>query len=128
MKRDMELCRKILLSIEDQYMDVALYNLEIPQYSMEQVAYHCQILYEAGLVNNYNAQYGNNHMYLFAVGALTWEGHDFLDKIREDTVWNRTKNVITEKGLPMILDVVKEVSAAIITSMTEGAIKAMRNQ
>nr|MBW8204273.1 DUF2513 domain-containing protein [Streptococcus oralis] len=22
---------------------------------------------------------------------MTWEGHDFLDKIRENTMWNRTK-------------------------------------
>ncbi|WP_071838054.1 DUF2513 domain-containing protein [Veillonella montpellierensis] len=27
-------------------------------------------------------------MTLFSVGSLTWEGHDFLDTIREDTMWN----------------------------------------
>ena len=63
----------------------------------------------------------------FIVGELTWEGHDFLEKIRQDTVWNKTKEVITQKGLPMILDVVKEVSATVIASMTEGAIKALKN-
>ncbi|WP_198921654.1 DUF2513 domain-containing protein [Streptococcus oralis] len=27
---------------------------------------------------------------------MTWEGHDFLDKIRENTMWNRTKTNIKE--------------------------------
>ena len=62
----------------------------------------------------------------FCVGALTWEGHEYLDKIRQDTVWNKTKDVITQKGLPMAVDVIKEVATAIISSMTEGAIKAMK--
>ncbi len=62
------------------------------------------------------------------LGSLTWAGHDFLEKIREDTVWNHTKEVITKKGLPMVVDVIKQVSAALITSMTEGAIKAIMDK
>ena len=50
----------------------------------------------------------------FLVGNLTWEGYDFLEKIRQDTVWNRTKDLITQKGLPMALEVVKDVSSTII--------------
>ncbi|MGI6337404.1 MAG: DUF2513 domain-containing protein [Eubacteriales bacterium] len=28
---------------------------------------------------------------VFTVGGLTWNGCEYLDKIREDTVWNKTK-------------------------------------
>ena len=121
----MELCRKILFAIEEKYVDVMIYNLQIPEYSMEQVAYHCNILYEAGFIRACSIQCASDHIELFAVGGLTWEGHDFLDKIRHDTIWNNTKNVIVKQGLPMILDVIKQVSQSIVTSMTEGAIKAM---
>ena len=38
MKRDMELCRKILFAIEEEYEDVAIYNLSIDGYTMKQVA------------------------------------------------------------------------------------------
>ena len=127
MKRDMELCRKILFAIEEQYVDTAIFNLKIEDYSIEQIAYHCKLLYEADLISDYKAQYADDHIYLFAVGSLTWEGHDFLDKIREDTIWNRTKDVIVKKGLPMVMDVVKEVSKSIITSMTQGAIDSIMN-
>lgn len=125
MKRDMDLCRAILFTIEEEFVDIALYDLQIPEYTMEQVAYHCKILHDAGLIANYKAQYADNHVAWFSVGSLTWEGHDFLDKIRQDTIWNKTKEVITKQGLPMVIDVVKQVAQSIITSMTEGAIKAM---
>ena len=128
MKRDMDLCRSILFEIEEKYVDVALFNLQIPEFTMEQVAYHCKILHDAGLISAYDARFSDNHIDFFAVGSLTWEGHEFLDKIRQDTIWNRTKEVITKQGLPMAIDVVKQVTQSIVTSMTEGTVKAMLNQ
>jgi len=47
---------------------------------------------------------------------LTWEGHDFLDKIRENTMWNRTKTNIKENALPMTLEVIKSVATSFINS------------
>ena len=125
MKRDMELCRKVLFAIEEQYVDTAIYGLNIEGYTIEQVAYHCKILYDAGLISDYEAEFADNQIWYFAVGPLTWDGHEFLDKIREDTIWNKTKDIITKKGLPMVLDVVKDIAQAVITSMTKGAIEAM---
>lgn len=126
MKRDMDLCRKILFAIEEQYVDVALYNIGIEGYSMEEVAYHCKILRDAKLISDYGAQYASNQIYSFGVGSLTWEGHEFLDKIREDTIWNKTKGVINGKLLPMTLDVVKEVATSIISVAVQGAIKGIQ--
>lgn len=78
----MDLCRKILFKIEELYIDTTLLNLQLENYDNLQIAYHCKILNEAGLINSYNAQYTDNLLYFFSVGSLTWEGHDFLDKIR----------------------------------------------
>ena len=64
-------------------------------------------------------------MPIFDVGSLAWKGHDFLDKIREDTVWKKTKQVIAQKGLPMILGVIKDVSTIIISSAAEEAMTAI---
>lgn len=128
MKRDMELVRKILFAIEEQYVDTALCYLEIEGFSVEEVAYHCKILHEAGLVSSYKAKYADGHIIFFSVGSLTWDGCEFLDKIRSDTVWDKTKDVVKKKGLPLVLDVVKEVASAVISSMTEGAIRAAMQQ
>lgn len=120
MKRDMDLVRKILLEIEKQYVSTALYNLEIDGYDKETIAYHCKIIYEAGLISDYNAQYASDSIHDFGVGPLTWEGHDHLDKVRNNSIWEKTKEVITKKGLPLIFDTIKTVSTAIITATVEG--------
>lgn len=120
MKRDMELIRKILFKIEDTVDNVAEYNLEIEGYTLDQVAYHCSILHEGGYIHAYKGNYAGDGLYSFGVGRLTWEGHEFLDKIREDTIWSKTKDTIVEKGLPFVFDIVKSVSTEIITGVVKG--------
>jgi hypothetical protein len=43
MKRDMELIRKILFAIEEQYVDTAIF-LEIDNYNLMTVGEHCKLL------------------------------------------------------------------------------------
>ena len=120
MKRDMDLIREILLKIEEEYISTALYDLKIDGYDKETIAYHCKIMHDEGLIFDYKANYAGNMLYSFGVGGLTWEGNDFLDKIRDNTVWNKTKTVIKEKGLPLIIDTIKTIASAFITSAAEG--------
>jgi hypothetical protein len=125
MKRDMEVIRKVLLAIEEQYVDVAIYNLKVDDLDMKIIAYHCKLLYDAEYISDYKAQFAENEIYAFGVGSLTWEGHEFLDQIRNDTIWDKTKETITKNGLPMVIDVVKDVATSVISEMTSAAIKGM---
>lgn len=123
MKRNMDLCRLILFKIEAEYKSTALYNLSIDGYDIETVAYHCKLLFNAGLLESYKPTYGDNRIYAFSVGSLTWERHDFLDKIRENTIWNRTKKKIKENALPFTIEVIKSVATAIINKRLEGLLQ-----
>lgn len=120
MKRDMDLVRLILLEIEDKYSSTAIYDLAVDGYDTETVAYHCKILYEAGLISDYKAQYADNEIYVFGVGSLTWGGNDFLEKIRDDSQWKKVKETITQKGLPLAIDTIKSVANALISATVEG--------
>ena len=124
LKRDMELVRKILFIIEEKYIDVTLLNsdIQIKGYDMEAIGYHCSILNDAGLISSYKGYYASNKLYSFGVGRLTWEGHELLDKIRSDTVWKRTKDAIIKKGIPFVLDAIKEIATAITAEMIKKAI------
>ena len=120
MKRDMDLIRKIMLKIEEEYRSSAIINLSIDGYDRETVAYHCRILNDAGFVSDYEGRYASDQLYMFWVGPLTWEGNDFLDKIRDDGIWHKTKEVITKKGLPLIVDTIKTIANSFITAAAEG--------
>jgi len=120
MKRDMDLVRLILLEIEKEYVSTAIYNLSVDGYDMATVAYHCKILHEEGLIFDYKAQYAGDEIYMFGVGSLTWEGNDFLDKVRDDSQWKKVKDTIIKKGLPLILETIKTIANAFVTAAAEG--------
>ncbi|MGO5139788.1 DUF2513 domain-containing protein [Streptococcus alactolyticus] len=122
MKRDMDLCRLILFKIEDEFKSIALLNLQIEGYDMEVIAYHCDLLFEAGLIKSYNPTFADDSLYAFSVGPLTWEGHNFLDKVREDTLWNKTKKVAKEEALPLTLDVIKTIATSLINNVLSGVV------
>jgi len=117
MKRDMELIRKILLTIEEQYIDTALYNIKIEGYDLKTIAYHCDIMHEAGIISDYGASYAEDELYSFGVGHLTWQGHEFLDAAKNDTVWNKAMTVVKEKGGSVTLDIMKELLGQLMTSL-----------
>jgi len=117
MKCDMDLVRLILLEIEKEYRSTAIYNLTIEGYDIETVAYHCKIIYEAGLITDYKAQYASNKIYGFGVGSLTWDGNDFLEKIRDNSQWGKIKDTINQKGLPMVIDTIKSIANAILNNL-----------
>lgn len=97
----------ILFKIETKYRSIALYNLNIDGFDLDTVAYHCKILADACLLDSYEPTYGDDRIYAFSVGSLTWAGHDFLDKIRENTLWNRTKDNASPMSLEVIVIIIK---------------------
>ena len=121
MNRDMDLVRLILLEIEKEYHNSEVVNLSIEGYDFETIAYHCSILHEAGYISSYRASYAwGCDLVSFRVGGLTWSGHDYLDKVRDDSLWGKTKETIKNKGLPLIFYTIKTIANAFITAATEG--------
>ena len=127
MERNMDLVRLILLKIEKEYVSTDIINLSIVGYTQEQVAYHCNIMAQENLLTHYKPKYGDGKLWLFMVGHLTWEGHDFLDKIRDDSVRGKVKNTAKKKGIPLLIDTIKSIANAFISSAVEGATKAIIN-
>lgn len=125
MKRDMDLVRKILFCIEDEYTaGKRLIQINIDDYDSATIFEHCKLAYQAGLIQDFRDASTLSYSSCM-VGNLTNAGYDLLDKIREDTTWNRTKTFIKEKGLPMVIETVKTVANTLISSATEGAISAL---
>lgn len=110
MKRDMELIRKILFYIEEKHEDVALPNIKIEGYEQKTVAYHCDLLYQAKLVSDYHCQFGDNTIYFFSVGGLTWDGQNYLEIFRDEKIWEKTTNEVEVKKLPKTIEFFAKVA------------------
>ena len=122
MKRDMDLIRKVLFALEGREADIGD-TLSIEGYSMAEVAYHCSLLHDAGYVRGYKGFYASNELHYFGVGSLTWDGVEYLEKIRNENVWKKTKEIIIGKGLPLGIDVIKSVASSVISEMIRNALQ-----
>ncbi|MDM5193041.1 DUF2513 domain-containing protein [Bacillus hominis] len=117
MKRDRDLIRRLLVLIEEQ--DINSYVLEIPDDIDVNVAvYHLRLLEQAGFTEN-SIQYGGNTAECIS-SSLTWDGHEFLEAIRNDTVWNKLKQTIAEKGGNIPFEVMKALAIKTATTVFLG--------
>ncbi len=126
MKRDMELIRKILFYIEENYIpgERWLQDINISGYNQATIMEHILLVHEAGFIQNIkdvSTMSGTEYW----VSNLSSAGYDFLDKIRNDTIWNKTKETIKEKGLPMLITTIGTVASAFVSAATEGAVAAL---
>ena len=98
MKRDIDLVRDILLSIEDgkDADGRGFMRLNIPGRSREEVSYHVGLLYEAGLVEAANSSTLDG--YEWQPKRLTWRGRQFLDSARDESSWERAKKELRKTG------------------------------
>ncbi len=116
MKRDVELIRKILFYIEENYKPMEQFmNVSIEGYDISLVKEHCLLAYEAGLIRK--AEIGKTFC---MASSLTNAGFDFLDSIREESIWTKTKNVAKKKGIPLLIDTIKAIANSFITAATQG--------
>lgn len=79
-------------------------------YDKHETYYHMQLLEDAGFIEPAGNQSGMERSGIYAVIRVTNTGHDFIDAIREDNIWNKTK----QKAGTYSLEIIKEVATSII--------------
>jgi len=113
MKRDFQLIRKLLLEIESHSNGLNPIELiDTKNYTNEQIQYHLVLLHEAGLIVAHDVT-DRTGLDLIPI-RLTWEGHEFLDDARNDTIWNKTLHDIGEVTESIALPLLRELLTAAI--------------
>ncbi|MHA6159517.1 DUF2513 domain-containing protein [Pseudomonas sichuanensis] len=115
MKRDMDLLRLLLLKLETAHEDghgIWHYKKDdvvIDGYTWMQIVYHYELAVESGLVD----QGGRGVMNGFLFRRLTWSGHDFIDAVRDDEIWKRTRQGVSAAG-GFSIDLLKDLAKGFI--------------
>ncbi|MCC7484568.1 MAG: DUF2513 domain-containing protein [Burkholderiales bacterium] len=119
MQRNWDVIRKILLKVEAlPTIDSAVDSDSIEGVAAEVAAYHMVLMEEAGLIEGGGRPPGavGGAAYRFAT-RLTWAGHELIDQIRRDTIWNRVKTLARDKGLELSVDVVRTLVKSVIEEL-----------
>ena len=116
MKRDWDLIRRIMLDVEElPTPDSQLGSDEIQYSNEETVAYHMRLLLDAKLIKGgCREALGPNWCY---ATSLTWAGHEFIDQIRRNSVWNRIKASIQKEGIDLSIDAIRIAAHTIIDGL-----------
>jgi hypothetical protein len=92
MKRNWDTIREILTKLEETTVKQGALRLSnFPSERAADVSYHMELLIEVGLVTGQMSKTISREPQDFFALRLTWEGHEFLDAVRSDTVWQKTK-------------------------------------
>ena len=91
MKRDIDLVRHILLFIEQHEHGTAPRDMAIDGYTEEQIGYHVHLMGQAGLLKVADVTSFSSTSPEAIPISMLWDGHDFLDAARSETIWNRAK-------------------------------------
>ena len=120
MKRDMDLIRALLLKLEaigSSHKVMAFTaddeEIAIEGYDEEQIAYHLMLLNEAGLIDSGGVRSGRFASGEFSFRRLTWNGHEFLDSVRDPEVWRMTKAGAAKVG-GWTFGLIKDLATAVI--------------
>src|SRR6056297_716450 len=108
MKRDIDLIKEILLQMEESGNPLQPVKIDIENRSQNEVSYHIKLLHQAGLIEAENVS-GTDSFKWIPI-SLTWHGHEFLDAIRNDTVWTKLKAKISEHGGNIPFQLLKELA------------------
>ena len=98
MKRDMDLCRKILIEVEKWPTTLAPNQVAIAGYSADTVHYNAWLLAEEGLIEGLDLTGDGDAVHRYAPSCLTYKGHDFLEHARNDTLWERATDRLASLG------------------------------
>lgn len=119
MELNVDCMRAIMLEIEKQPLNSTLrpktLKESLPDFESDDIDYAILKLNEAGFINATIPHYDNGYCIL-SIESLTYNGHQFLETIRDNKVWRKTKNICGKIG-SFAIDVITKVASGVISDL-----------
>jgi hypothetical protein len=119
-KQDWTIIRAILLRLEAApTANTALRSTELAEFAEQEVAYNMRLLRDAKYIDAVisNSSMGDGQILLAVARSMTHEGHELLNTIRSNTVWERVQDKFKSSGVEMTFDLVLLAGKKIAESM-----------
>ncbi|AKP66320.1 MULTISPECIES: DUF2513 domain-containing protein [Companilactobacillus] len=122
MRLNQDCVRDVMLYIEDKavfgkflFLDEFLEASELSNYEKDTIKYVLAKLDETNYLKS-SIQWVNGDIYSFSTGMITWNGHKFLDTIRDNKVWSKTKS-ITKDFASVSISLIENIGSKVIAEM-----------
>ncbi|MCL4301592.1 MAG: DUF2513 domain-containing protein [Anaerolineae bacterium] len=101
--RDMDLVRKILFELEKMLPGEVFEFDSLKEVPSAQINYHLELMSDNNLVRLYDKMRDS------ASVRLMWEGHEFLEAVRDDKRWEKIKAEMSKSG-GFVFEIAKSVA------------------
>ena len=119
MKLDIECVRDVLLEFEQLPLGAhTVYSFPnaLAKYGIDNVDYTIAKLTEANYISAEVTRLTNGTYDFYGIYDITFEGHQFLEKIRDNKIWSKTKKVASNVG-SRALDVIAQIASTTISEI-----------
>lgn len=125
MKLNHDCIRDLLLFLEEYLTNDNYYLLDpysftrtvyLNGFDNSDVLYSCEKLFEAGYVNGKIRNFVDITIPEIKITSISWEGHKFLNNIRDDKIWKDTKSILSQFKTVSI-SFISDVAAQIISKL-----------
>lgn len=101
MKRNWELIRQILFEVESLPAGESAQILQIEEIDQATITEHIRLLVDKGLLIGklFDTYSGSS----YSITGVSWEGYDFLENARNDTIWKKVMAESKSKGTSMTM-------------------------
>lgn len=92
--------------------EIIINHLTITPYSKDELLYTADKLIEAGYLNS-RLGWNMQSSHIITVNSISYNGHQFLDTIRDNDIWKDTKNKAS-KIASVSLPIIQELATSFI--------------
>jgi hypothetical protein len=102
----MELLRMVMLAAEKSKDPYELVDPKFEGHNETEISYHIALLDDAGLLHGQDRSAIG--VFRWSAGALTWAGHEFVEAIRDDSVWKEALAINAKSGDGMVFEILNK--------------------
>ena len=106
MKRDIELIRMVMLAAEESKDPYELVDPKFEGHNETEISYHIALLDDAGLLHGQDRSAIG--VFRWSAGALTWAGHEFVEAVRDESVWKEALAITAKSGDGTVFEVLNK--------------------
>lgn len=110
MKRDMELIRLLMFRLEKDDPR----RLIDDRWDDETIGHHRYLIYDAGWATGEEMTMNSDSHRQALLADITWAGHEALDAIRDQGVWDQVKHRVSDAAQSVPVSLALEVARAIM--------------
>lgn len=119
--RDMLLEFEEVLTLDDHLFLNNIKEMKcVEKFGEDNVIYTIFKLTEAGYITSTH-KYTSDVLYFLCVSSITWDGHQFLDNIRDNKVWKKTKDIAS--GFSSVsISMISDIASNVLSQLLKGSL------